>query len=48
MRFSFSVYARDDAHKDELMKKAPFAGKRPELGFQVIRERARFVQDLDV
>ena len=103
-----SVYCRDDAHKDELMKKAPFAGKkvdisrfkglgempphqlkettmdpksrqllrvvvptgrteedheeaketarlvdnlmgkRPELRFQFIQERARFVQDLDV
>ena len=103
-----SIYARDDAHKDELMKAPPFAGKkveisrfkglgempphqlkettmdpktrqllrvvvphgrteesheeaketarlvenlmgkRPELRFQFIQERARFVQDLDV
>ena len=103
-----SIYARDDAHKEALMKKAPFVGKkveisrfkglgempphqlkettmdpksrqllrvqvptgnteedheeaketarlvdnlmgkRPELRFQFIQERARFVQDLDV
>ena len=103
-----SVYARDDAHKEELMKKAPFAGKkveisrfkglgempphqlkettmdpksrqmlrvvvptghteeeheeaketarlvdnlmgkRPELRFQFIQERAKFAQDLDI
>jgi len=103
-----SVYARDDAHKEQLMKKAPFAGKkveisrfkglgempphqlkettmdpksrqmlrvivptghteedheeaketarlvdnlmgkRPELRFQFIQERAKFAQDLDI
>jgi topoisomerase-4 subunit B len=103
-----SVYARDDVHKDQLMKKAPFAGKkveisrfkglgempphqlkettmdpksrtllrvkvptgnteedheeaketarlvdnlmgkRPELRFQFIQERAKFAQDLDI
>jgi len=103
-----SVYARDDEHKDQLMKKAPFAGKkveisrfkglgempphqlkettmdpksrtllrvkvptgnteedheeaketarlvdnlmgkRPELRFQFIQERAKFAQDLDI